>query len=430
MTIAPRRLVLPFVALTLGVVLVGATVGRHRPRPPPPTWRRPPAAGAIDRGAGGDPVTHGARDRQPESDAEPVAPVAEGDAETDPEAHPETERCAEEDRHDGSRRPVRATPGPTAAPKRTLASTGIYGSAFAMDSKNNVEVGASGNQRVAHRFRASTSSSLTAIAVNQRGGPGCSDGNGGSIEGRRADQHRGRPSGKTLGQPDDHAGQPVGQLGAPDDLPLPVAGEAHRGQLYHIVFTNMSASPGSDYISLNEAFTYAASAPRQPVFSDDFAVLSVRGGSWAAHSHDTPVMDLTYANGVHDGNAYSSVIADHYGIARAPRQSASGSPSTAAAGRSRRPPCGSSASAAAGQSSSASRSRTGRSWRGHGQLDPDPDLAPARAREGVPLGRLVARRRTLGEGQLREVGRPAVRLDIRPRRVDRRLDRARRSARP
>ena len=85
--------------------------------------------------------------------------------------------------------------------------------------------------------------------------------------------------------------------------------------LYHIVFSNVNASPGTNYISLNEAFQYAGSAPRQPVFSDDFAVLSVRSGSWAVHSHDTPVMDLAYANGVHDGNAYSSVIADHYGIA-------------------------------------------------------------------------------------------------------------------
>jgi hypothetical protein len=189
-----------------------------------------------------------------------------------------------------------------------------------MDSKNNVRVGASGNQRVSHRFRASTSSSLTAIAINQRGGSGYSHGDGGAIRITVQTSSAGKPSGVTLASLTITPGNPSSQWERQPTYRFPSPAKLTRGQLYHIVFTNVSASPGSDYISLNEASTYTASAPREPMFSDDFAVLSMLGGSWAVHSHDTPVMDLTYANGVHDGNAYSSVIADHYGLASGVKQ--------------------------------------------------------------------------------------------------------------
>ena len=216
---------------------------------------------------------------------------------------------------------------------------------------------------MSHRFRASTSSSLTAIAINQRGGPGYSDGNGGSIKISVQTSSAGKPSGKTLASLTITPGNPSGHWERQTTYRFPSPAKLTRGQLYHIVFSNVNASPGSNYISLNEAFQYASSAPRQPMFSDDFAVLSVRGGSWAVHSHDTPVMDLAYANGVHDGNAYSSVIADHYGIASGSkgvgeRFTVHGSNRTVSTASVRLKRIRGS-----GTISSASRSRTARSWR-------------------------------------------------------------------
>ena len=39
-----------------------------------------------------------------------------------------------------------------------------------------------------------------------------------------------------------------------------------------------------------------------------------RGAGWVVLPNDTPVMDLGYANGFHDGNAYFGVVADYYSI--------------------------------------------------------------------------------------------------------------------
>ena len=84
--------------------------------------------------------------------------------------------------------------------------------------------------------------------------------------------------------------------------------------MYHVVFTNTDPSPSTNYISVNEGYQFTATTPRQPGFSDDFAVMYDRGAGWVVLPNDTPVMDLGYANGFHDGNAYFGVVADYYSI--------------------------------------------------------------------------------------------------------------------
>jgi hypothetical protein len=84
-----------------------------------------------------------------------------------------------------------------------------------------------------------------------------------------------------------------------------------EGRLYHIVFENTDPDPVDNYISINEIY-YGGSAtsPRQPALSDDYAVLIRGGGSWTLRPRDTADMDLTYADGHHDGQGYIGAMCD------------------------------------------------------------------------------------------------------------------------
>ena len=192
--------------------------------------------------------------------------------------------------------------------------TGMYGSAFAMDSKNNYQVGWTVNQKVAHRFRAGTTSQLTSIAINQRGGPGYSGGTGGKLKVSIETDQGGKPSGTVLASLTITPGNPTGHWEKHTTYPFASPATLTRGVLYHVVFANTDTSPSTNYISVNEAYQYLATIPRQPSYSDDFAALYDRGSGWVVLPNDTPVMDLGYADGTHDGNAYYSIVADYYSI--------------------------------------------------------------------------------------------------------------------
>lgn len=203
-----------------------------------------------------------------------------------------------------------ATPTPTPAPTPPSSpGTGVYGPAVQADSKNNWQVGWTSRQRVSFRFRAS-SSSLTSVAVNQRGGTGYSGGNGGQIRAELFADVAGKPSGPGLGSTTWSPGNAGGDWEKLDRHTFASSVALTPGALYHVVFTNPSPTQTTDYVSLNVLYLYAPTSPRQPAFSDDFAVLTWRG-SWTVQA-DTPVMDLAYADGAHDGNAYFGLIVDYY----------------------------------------------------------------------------------------------------------------------
>jgi hypothetical protein len=205
------------------------------------------------------------------------------------------------------------TPTPAAVPPTSILPSvaGLYGSGVAVDSKNNYQVGWTSLEKVSHRFRASQTSALVSIAVNQRSGSGYSGGNGGQIRASVQADVGGKPSGTPLASVTWSPG--TGWEEKQDAYTFPSPATLVKGQLYHIVFENVASNPASDYVSLNETTTFNATSPRQPAFSDDFAVLVNRGSSWSVVG-DTAVMDLTYANGQHDGNAYISALVDHYAL--------------------------------------------------------------------------------------------------------------------
>lgn len=202
--------------------------------------------------------------------------------------------------------PSVAVPSPTIAPTPTPSAsaggTAFWGSAIYADTKANLRV--DGN-RVAHRFRASTTSTITSVRWQERGGSGYSSGTGGRIRlSLQADAGSG-PSGAIIGTPGTF-GPKVPSGGIFDAVTM--SGSVVKGQLYDIVFENLDPSPASNYISVNETFVYTAISPRQARFADsDYAVL-YGTSSWSVQSKYTADMDVSYADGTHDGDAYIGMI--------------------------------------------------------------------------------------------------------------------------
>lgn len=200
--------------------------------------------------------------------------------------------------------PTAPASSPSSAPPSVSPSPGsasIYGSAIAGDTKANLRL--DGN-RVAHRFRATTTSTVTSVRWQQRGGSGYSLGTCGKVRvSLQADNGSG-PSGTILGSGTYGPKCPSGGI---FDLTT-LGGATTAGQLYDIVFENTDPSPSKNYISVNEFFVYNGLTPRQPRFPDsDYAVL-YGTTSWQVQSKYTADMDISYANGAHDGQSYIGMI--------------------------------------------------------------------------------------------------------------------------
>ena len=226
-----------------------------------------------------------------------------------------------------------ATPSPSAAAsptpsEETLSSPStspspitngdVYGTGIAIDSKDNFIVGGPNLAVLSHRFRASTSSALLRIRWAQRGGTGYSAGTGGSMRLSVEEDVGGLPSGVPLASLVYRPDWPGGTWAPFEEQAFPSPPTLVAGRLYHIVFENTDPQPSANYISVNEVFVYKyAYVPRQPALSDDYAVLYARddmgGGAWRVMPRDTADMDLTYADGTHDGMGYIEAMAAQAG---------------------------------------------------------------------------------------------------------------------
>jgi hypothetical protein len=192
-----------------------------------------------------------------------------------------------------------------------MVNAGIYGTGIGYDTKANLWIGGSEGQKVAIRFKATTTSALHSMRFVQRGGTGYSLGTGGTMTiSVRADDGAGHPSATSLAQQSYTPGNPGGAWEKYDAVTFPSPATLTTGAIYYIVFTNASTS---NYISVNSVYTYNATSPRQPMFSDSNYGLMYTSGSWGAlASGYTPVVDLTYANGAHDGQSYYEAMIANY----------------------------------------------------------------------------------------------------------------------
>jgi hypothetical protein len=199
-----------------------------------------------------------------------------------------------------------------------VAAGRIYGSGIAIDSKCNLIIGGSGLATLAHRFRASTSSALLSVRWAQRGGTGYSGGTGGSVRISVEEDRGGQPSGvpvaSLLYTPD----WPGGTWAPFEEQRFPSPPSLVRNRLYDVVFENADPSPSTNYISANDVCVLGgAGTPRQPALSDDYAVVyswsGDAGAGWRLMATYTAVMDLTYADGTHDGMGYIAAMAPQAG---------------------------------------------------------------------------------------------------------------------
>jgi len=199
-----------------------------------------------------------------------------------------------------------ATPTPTPAPTPPPASGDIFGNAIAADTLANTTVGPSGN-RVGIRFRAVESGKLTSVRWFRQGGSGYAAGNGGDIKVSLQADNSGKPSGTDLASVTHFAvgsGSAISHTSTFGTAPTVTA-----GQLYHVVFTNVSGSASSNYTSVNALMTWQATSPRTPKYADNEwgLELSSGGGSWNDRGGYIPVAQFDYASGRKAGVGYMEV---------------------------------------------------------------------------------------------------------------------------
>jgi hypothetical protein len=184
----------------------------------------------------------------------------------------------------------------------------VYGPGMRIGSKGNIRVGPNNLARVSTRFVASHDA-ITKVALQIRLGStsGYSGGTGGHWTIAVFADSGGEPTGVALGSTTYNTGQSAGAynrffhhtLSAPSVV---------AGNTYHVVVTDSSSS---NFASVNLA--HAADAP---IYTDDFAILVYRDGTWTTEggsgvgstTNYVPVIDITYANGEHDGNQFHELM--------------------------------------------------------------------------------------------------------------------------
>ena len=190
---------------------------------------------------------------------------------------------------------------------------GCYGPGLAADSLGNTVVGGPYSNMVSYRFRAGHSGSLQQIHVYLIPNvSGYAAGTGGQIQvtvntddGTTAHN----PSGTILATY--LLANPL--TATPSiNFPIfvfPVPPTLVEGQLYHILFLNVDASPTTNYISVDTLYQANPPTPGQPTISDiDSAELLGRPGTaWTPRKGYTPILELDYTDGFKEGNGYMEV---------------------------------------------------------------------------------------------------------------------------
>lgn len=210
---------------------------------------------------------------------------------------------------------VSPTPSPSPTPSESPSggSGGVYGTSYNMDTLANMQVGgpASGasNTYVSYRFRAERSEPLSAFRAMWIGPQyaGYGGGTGGTIRVTLETDNAGVPSGTVLASYTHVPGTSAAKFPL---LSFPSPATLTAGTLYHLVFTNIDPSPTANYISMDLTYVYGKTlSPRQPSTPDvDFAALRKMGtGSWSVQGGYTPILDLAYASGTHQGRGYMEV---------------------------------------------------------------------------------------------------------------------------
>jgi hypothetical protein len=206
---------------------------------------------------------------------------------------------------------AKSTTGPT--PTNPPSSSGeIYGSGIAMEALNNTRIGTQYGYKSSIRFRANESSTLNSFKVYviwSTSRTGYHDGDGGTLKFElQTDDGTSNhfPSGNVLASvihndPLSKGFWPVINFSNPPTL--------IKGQIYHLVTTNIHPDPVNNYVSLDHTFVYNATNPMQPRFNDlDWAELQAwSGAEWRVRRENTPILQLNYGNGGIQGHGIMEI---------------------------------------------------------------------------------------------------------------------------
>lgn len=182
-----------------------------------------------------------------------------------------------------------------------------YGCGINADTLDNLPLGYDVGREASFRFRATHTGDAESVQVWLiAAGPGYFDGDGGHVllevqtDDGTASHH---PSGEVLGSA--LVTDPTEQWNRRIvlDEPTPLV----QGQLYHLRFTNPSADPANNWVSVNGLHVARNEPDVQPTIDDvDLAVLYRRGtGKALEHIHMvTPIFSMRFTDGFHDGQCY------------------------------------------------------------------------------------------------------------------------------
>lgn len=193
----------------------------------------------------------------------------------------------------------------------------FYGTALAGEDLQNTPVGGPDNTQVSYRFLAEQSSALDSIKVyvitydDTHGGYAGGDFKGvlrARIYADDGTSNHFPNTGVTLATSDDLIPDAWGSGTKFPTFTFPSPASLVAGTIYHLVFTNVHASPTINFSSLDGLYVGSVFTPQQPRWADsDFIQLQKDGaGAWRVRTDltVTPIVDLAYANGSHQGQGY------------------------------------------------------------------------------------------------------------------------------
>lgn len=192
----------------------------------------------------------------------------------------------------------------------TAGSPGLYGPGIGGNSLANTTLGPYGNT-VSYRFRAKHSGPVQqALVYLIPDHPGYAAGTGGTIQVTMhtddgTEAHN--PSSTVLGSYD-----------ITNVLSLPSPGRYFytikfaapptlvAGQLYHMVFRNLDASPTVNFLSVDALYEANPPTQFQPSIpnNDEAVLLGYYGANWSPRAGFTPIYELQFPNGVTEGMGY------------------------------------------------------------------------------------------------------------------------------
>lgn len=200
---------------------------------------------------------------------------------------------------------------PSGGTGNPASGSNTYGLPLAADSLGNLEIGKASGRIISYRFKASHSGAINTVSIFLIfRAAGYYSGNGGAVrvELQTDDGSTSHlPSGTVL------AGHtitdPMSAMFRTINLDSPAS--LSTGQLYHLVFTNPSSSPTTNWVSIDDIYQNSPGSQMQPSVSDtDLAVVWKydTAGAWTINRNHTPIYIINYSDGATQGQGYIDAL--------------------------------------------------------------------------------------------------------------------------